>query len=398
MTTRQLSPKKPTAARVSSFTRVRSGALQRKCACGGTPPGPSGECEECRKKKLQRKTRSSELGTRNDSVIPPIVHEVLHSSGQPLDAATRAFMEPRFGHDFSQVRVHTDSKAAESARAVNALAYTVGRDVVFGEGQYVPVTPIGKRLIAHELTHTIQQGKAGSRVSEIGQPGDSSEQEASQATEKIMAGTAGAPGILVNDNGVIQRQESEAGEVSGGSAAAIAEADGVTASDARRELIARIGEERYRLLEQRLMGGLAAGESEAESAGNIVAAGGIAPRISRITAMPILQPAGPALPIAGALAAAALCAFGFYFYALRNFPGKDDKWLHCWTSCKIAAWCGGPGISALLGLGKEVVDGICDALGGPCGAEWGDVFADFKGIGCSMVPLLPCGTCCDHVV
>src|SRR5512140_648141 len=68
--------------------------------------------------------------------VPPLVTDVLHSSGQPLDAATRSFMEPRFGHDFSGVRVHTDAKAAESARAVNASAYTVGRDIAFDAGQY----------------------------------------------------------------------------------------------------------------------------------------------------------------------------------------------------------------------------------------------------------------------
>lgn len=89
--------------------------------------------------------------------VPPIVHEVLRSSGQPLDASTRAFMEPRFGHDFSRVRVHTDARAAESAREVNALAYTVGRDVVFGKGQYALATGAGKQLLAHELVHTIQQ-------------------------------------------------------------------------------------------------------------------------------------------------------------------------------------------------------------------------------------------------
>ncbi len=66
-------------------------------------------------------------------------------------------MEPRFAHDFSRVRVHTDSKAAESASAVNALAYTVGRYIVFGAGQYVRGTATGKRLLAHELTHTVQQ-------------------------------------------------------------------------------------------------------------------------------------------------------------------------------------------------------------------------------------------------
>ncbi len=93
----------------------------------------------------------------NPIVVPPIVNEVLHSPGQPLDTATRAFMEPRFGHDFGKVRVHTDARAAESALAVNALAYTLGRDVVFGAGQYNISTTEGKRLLAHELTHVVQQ-------------------------------------------------------------------------------------------------------------------------------------------------------------------------------------------------------------------------------------------------
>src|SRR5215211_6440422 len=109
-----------------TVTPVRNGLLQRKCACGGTP-GPSGECAECRKKRLQcRATNQAE-----PSAVPPIVHEVLRTPGQPLDRGTRAFMEPRFGHDFSRVRVHADGKAAEAARAVNALAFTVGRDMVF---------------------------------------------------------------------------------------------------------------------------------------------------------------------------------------------------------------------------------------------------------------------------
>jgi len=89
--------------------------------------------------------------------VPAIVHEVLRSPGQPLDGATRAFMEPRLGYDFSQVRVHADRKAAESAIASNALAYTVGQNVVFGEGQYSPNTASGRRLLVHELTHVIQQ-------------------------------------------------------------------------------------------------------------------------------------------------------------------------------------------------------------------------------------------------
>lgn len=96
------------------------------------------------------------------ATVPPIVHEVLRSPGRPMDPGMRSFMGPRFGHDFSRVRVHTDSKAAESARAVNAQAYTVGRDVLFGAGQYAPGTQTGKSLLAHELTHVVQQSAGAS--------------------------------------------------------------------------------------------------------------------------------------------------------------------------------------------------------------------------------------------
>jgi hypothetical protein len=106
---------------------------------------------------LQRKAENT--GASGD--VPPIVHDVLRSPGRPLDAATRAFMEPRFGHDFSRVRVRIDAKAAESARVLNALAYTVGPDVVFGAGQYAPHTKAGDELLAHELTHTVQQQHRG---------------------------------------------------------------------------------------------------------------------------------------------------------------------------------------------------------------------------------------------
>ncbi len=89
---------------------------------------------------------------------PPIVHEVLQSPGQPLDLSTRQFMEPRFGHGFNDVRVHTDTRAAESAQALRAQAYTVGNDIVFGASHYRPGTITGQRLLAHELTHVVQQG------------------------------------------------------------------------------------------------------------------------------------------------------------------------------------------------------------------------------------------------
>jgi hypothetical protein len=108
--------------------------------------------------RLQTKrSGSSDLG---EIAAPPAVHEALRSSGQPLNAKTRAFFEPRFGHNFSHVRVHTDAAAAESARRINALAYTVGHDIVFGAGQYAPDTQSGRKLVAHELTHVRQQSSA----------------------------------------------------------------------------------------------------------------------------------------------------------------------------------------------------------------------------------------------
>jgi peptidoglycan hydrolase-like protein with peptidoglycan-binding domain len=206
------------APRVLPASPVGSGLLQRKCDCGQhTVAG--GECTECSKQRdgiLQRSAISHESG--HDNGVPTIVNEVLRSSGQPLDSQTRAFMEPRFrhdfssipvraqgsysaasalrigpavdrfeleadriaedvvrapaqvgsplGHDFSRIRVHADSRAAQSARAVNAKAYTVGEHIVFGPGQYQPESSAGRKLMAHELAHTIQQSSenAGPRA------------------------------------------------------------------------------------------------------------------------------------------------------------------------------------------------------------------------------------------
>jgi hypothetical protein len=88
---------------------------------------------------------------------PRIVERLLESGGRPLDQESRAFFEPRFGRDLNDVRIHTGAEAAESARSINALAYTAGSDIVFGQGRYSPHTEDGKRLLAHELAHTIQQ-------------------------------------------------------------------------------------------------------------------------------------------------------------------------------------------------------------------------------------------------
>jgi hypothetical protein len=106
---------------------------------------------------------------------PPIVHEVLRSSGQQLDALTRTFFEPRFGRDFSNVHIHDDVKAAQSARAVDASAYTVGQHIVFGAGRYQPRAQQGRNLLAHELGHVVQQSSQRG-VTLQAQPADTTSQ------------------------------------------------------------------------------------------------------------------------------------------------------------------------------------------------------------------------------
>ena len=133
----------------------------------------------------QLKTRK--LETRNPNGVPPIVHEVLNSPGQSLDPATRAFFEPRFSHDFSGVRVHTDPRAAASARAMSALAYTVGNHIVFGPGQYMNNRE-GKRLLAHELTHTIQQSDVTAHhIGQTSQPSGVLEQQADEQANNTVS-------------------------------------------------------------------------------------------------------------------------------------------------------------------------------------------------------------------
>jgi hypothetical protein len=117
-------------------------------------PDPGGE-EGAAAPLRAGQARSAEVA---GDELPGLVHKVLRSPGQPLDPGTRAFFEPRLGHDFSSVRVHTDAAAAASAHAGRALAYTAGRDLVFAEGRYAPHGDAGRRLLAHELTHTVQQG------------------------------------------------------------------------------------------------------------------------------------------------------------------------------------------------------------------------------------------------
>ncbi len=183
---------------------IAGGILQRKC-------------DKCRKKKLLLRRAAVGLG---QETVPPIVHEVLRSPGQPLDVAARAFMEPRFGHDFSRVRIHSDPLAAESAGAVNALAYTVGSDVVFGQGQFRPGTIEGQISLAHELVHTIQQGFVAREIpGPIGlfdqtTPGADAEREADRISNNMIRTPLRQAVVIQTQLPALQRRPSGASGVS----------------------------------------------------------------------------------------------------------------------------------------------------------------------------------------
>lgn len=131
----------------AGIQRMPISHLQRKCA----------HCEQ-EEEQTAVSRKETGAGAASGQAAPPSVHSALSGTGQPLDGGTRQFMESRFGQDFSQVRVHTGTGAAESAQTIQARAYTSGRDIVFGASQYQPHTSEGKRLLAHELVHTVQQG------------------------------------------------------------------------------------------------------------------------------------------------------------------------------------------------------------------------------------------------
>jgi hypothetical protein len=206
---RMPAPEVVATSALPQITRKAAGEsfmLQRKCACGGGAFGLAGECEECSKKRLvglQAKLRAKEPGDAYEleadrvaeqvlamperqrssnappqiqrysgqsngqmNTVPASVNSVLRSPGRPLDPGVRRDMELRFGHDFSMVRVHSDTAAEQSAGELNALAYTVGQNIVFGAGQFIPATQEGRRLIAHELTH-VQQQSIGQTTKEV---------------------------------------------------------------------------------------------------------------------------------------------------------------------------------------------------------------------------------------
>ncbi|TPQ34852.1 hypothetical protein C2U70_16000 [Bradyrhizobium guangdongense] len=171
----------PAAKPVARASSIR--LLQRRCACADHE---GAQCEECSGTKLRRKAAGG-LGSPR---APAIVDEVLRRPGTPLDPDARAFMEQRFAHSFADVRVHTGPDAARSAHAVNAHAYTVGRDIVFAGGNYAPATGQGRRLLAHELTHVVQQRGAPAAGSGGGLQIDSPHSAGEVEAERISAAVA----------------------------------------------------------------------------------------------------------------------------------------------------------------------------------------------------------------
>ena len=136
----------------------------------------------CDSGRVQSNPKKGDTSTASGLKAPPIVHQVLKSSGEPLDAAARSFMEPRFGRDFRDVRVHRDALAAKSADAIDARAYTIGKDVVFGSNEYGGGAS-AQKLLSHELAHVVQQGGGGAAV-----PSEAHERGANAAAQAVASG------------------------------------------------------------------------------------------------------------------------------------------------------------------------------------------------------------------
>jgi len=192
--------------------RVPPGTIQRACECGGTE---SCECDNKSEELpwIQRKARE---GGGAAAPSRSLASAALSGQGpgRSLDSSSRAFMEPRFGRDLGGVRIHTDAPAARAAKMLSAEAFTVGGDIHFAEGRYRPDTIPGRRLLAHELTHTVQQGGGTGSIARssevVSQPHDASEREADSVADRVAAGSPVTSGISTSP-AMIQRQDDGSG-------------------------------------------------------------------------------------------------------------------------------------------------------------------------------------------
>ena len=158
------------------------------------------------------------LGDSEREERSPVLDVIGSGGGQPLEDGVRSGMETRFGHDFGDVRVHTDTRASESARAVQAHAYTVGSDIVFQSDRYSPNSSEGQHMLAHELTHVVQQRSgpvdgtpAGGGV-RISDPSDRFEREAEATADRVMSAPVAPVASGGESPSAVQRQEEEAPE------------------------------------------------------------------------------------------------------------------------------------------------------------------------------------------
>ncbi|HZT60727.1 MAG TPA: DUF4157 domain-containing protein [Pyrinomonadaceae bacterium] len=210
---RELKP--PVSSRVQPESRaggappaVAQGAGHDFGQVSVNPParGASGLPDSMRETDARAHSRSMSESDGAREKAPPEVTETARFGGQPLDAPTRGFMESRFGHDFSHVRIHTDARADEAAQSVSAHAYTLGSDVVFRSGHYRPDTDAGRKTLAHELAHVVQQGGGGAgakgaaprgggdlSAAEVSRPGEAGEREAARASEAVAGGSFAPP-------------------------------------------------------------------------------------------------------------------------------------------------------------------------------------------------------------
>jgi len=206
------------SAKGSTRRKPELASGDRSAATTG-PILPAGHHDAASLMHLQRTAGNAgviQLLAEDDATAPSPVHDVVgKGGGTPLDDATRASMEDRFGEDFGDVRVHTGAKASESAKSVGANAYTVGSDVVFRSGQFDAASPTGQRTLAHELTHVVQQrggpvdgtdAPGGIRLSD---PGDRFEQAAEQTANAVMSGPTSSLSETVTANATAAQREIE---------------------------------------------------------------------------------------------------------------------------------------------------------------------------------------------
>src|SRR5437667_6010882 len=165
---------------------------------------------------LQKTAGNATVSAALEEQEPSPVKDVVGAGGgTPLDGETRGFMESRLGADFSDVRVHTDARASESAQSVQAQAYAVGTDVVFQSGKYAPESDSGKRMLAHELTHVVQQrsgpvaGTPAEGGIKISHPADSFEQAAESSADRVMSAQPVGPAAASPAPASVQRQGDE---------------------------------------------------------------------------------------------------------------------------------------------------------------------------------------------